>query len=163
MNITGVIINTSTTTSEFKAIQIGHPTRITHIPYLPNNQIYFRATVNIDNENDILSFGSRLGNFIIKLYGEDFGFGINNGTLRYNVPTGSVHRFYNGATNTVTIEDAGKLKATTFEGLILYLQFIHQAGEKKYQFCKVRLGMFVFFTEQQHFMLSYLYYHFPGH
>jgi hypothetical protein len=70
-----------------------------------------------------LSFGSRIGNNIIRLYGTDFGFGINGGTLRYNVPTGSVHRFYNGATNTVTIDDAGKLKATTFEGLILYLQF----------------------------------------
>jgi hypothetical protein len=80
LNITGVIINTSTTTSEFKAIQIGHPSRTTHIPYTPNNQIYFRAPVNIDNDADFLSMGARLGNFIIKLFGEDYGFGINSYT-----------------------------------------------------------------------------------
>ncbi len=53
----GALINTSSTTSEFKAIQIGHPTRTTHIPYLPNNQIYFRAPVIIDNDADFYLWG----------------------------------------------------------------------------------------------------------
>ncbi len=31
--MTGAIVNTSTTTSEFKAIQIAHAARISHLPY----------------------------------------------------------------------------------------------------------------------------------
>jgi len=114
--MTGALINTSTTASDFKGIYIMHAARQTHIPYIPNGNIYFRAPVIIDNENDYLSFGSRIGDNIIRLYGSDFGFGINSGTLRYNVPMGSVHRFYHGTTNTVWIDDTGRLKATTFEG-----------------------------------------------
>jgi hypothetical protein len=114
--MTGALINTSTTASDFKGIYIMHTARQTHIPYLPNGQFYFRAPVNIDNENDYLSFGSRIGDNFLRLYGADFGFGINSGTLRYNVPMGSVHRFYHGTTNTAWINDAGRLKATTFEG-----------------------------------------------
>jgi hypothetical protein len=116
--LNGPVINaTSTTTaSEFKGIYINHAARITHIPYLPNGNIYFRAPVIIDNENDYLSFGSRTGDNIIRLYNNDFGFGINGGTLRYNVPMGSVHRFYHGTTNTAWIDDTGRLKATIFEG-----------------------------------------------
>ena len=115
-SMTGAIVNTSTTTSEFKGIQFAHTARITHIPYIPDGNIYFRAPVIIDNIADYLSFGSRLGDNIIRLYGTNFGFGINDSTLRYNVPAGSVHRFYNGTTNTVWIDDTGRLKATTFEG-----------------------------------------------
>jgi hypothetical protein len=115
--MTGAITNTSSTASEFKGIYIMHPTgRQSHLPYLPDTQFYFRAPVIIDNPADFLSFGSRTGDFIIKLYGQDFGFGINGATLRYNVPVGSVHRFYHGTTNTAWIDDTGRLKATTFEG-----------------------------------------------
>jgi hypothetical protein len=114
--MTGALLNTSSTTSEFKGIQINHATRITHIPYLPDNNIYFRAPLIIDHPDDYLSFGSRLGDNIIRLYGTNFGFGINGATLRYNVPVGSVHRFYHGTTNTAWIDDTGRLKATTFEG-----------------------------------------------
>jgi hypothetical protein len=114
--MTGALLNTSSTTSEFKGIQINHLTRITHIPYLPDNNIYFRAPLIIDHPDDYLSFGSRLGDNIIRLYGTNFGFGINGATLRYNVPAGSVHRFYHGTTNTAWIDDTGRLKATTFEG-----------------------------------------------
>jgi hypothetical protein len=114
--MTGALLNTSTTASEFKGIYFNHPTRITHIPYLPDNNIYFRAPLIIDHQDDYLSFGSRLGDNIIRLYGTNFGFGINGATLRYNVPVGSVHRFYHGTTNTAWIDDTGRLKATTFEG-----------------------------------------------
>jgi hypothetical protein len=114
--MSGALINTSTTASDFKGIYIMHAARQSHLPYLPNGQFYFRAPVNIDNENDYLSFGSRIGDNFLRLYGDTFGFGINSGTLRYNVPVGSVHRFYHGATNTAWIDDTGRLKATTFEG-----------------------------------------------
>ena len=114
--MSGALLNTSTTTSEFKAIQMAHATRITHIPYLPNGNIYFRAPVIIDNSADYLSFGARTGDNLIRLYNNDFGFGINGGTLRYNVPMGSVHRFYHGTTNTAWIDDTGRIKATIFEG-----------------------------------------------
>ena len=114
--MTGAIVNTSTTTSEFKGIQFAHTARISHIPYLPDGKIYFRAPVIIDNPDDYLSFGSRIGDNIIRLYDNSFGFGINGGTLRYNVPAGSVHRFYHGTTNTAWIDDTGRLKATIFEG-----------------------------------------------
>jgi hypothetical protein len=114
--MTGAIVNTSTTTSEFKGIQFAHAARITHIPYIPDGNIYFRAPVIIDNSADYLSFGSRLGDNFLRLFGSDYGFGINSLTLRYNVPAGSFHRFYHGATNTAWIDDTGRLKATTFEG-----------------------------------------------
>ena len=114
--MTGALLNTSTTTSEFKGIQIAHPVRISHIPYLPDGNIYFRAPVIIDNNADFLSFGSRTGDNFLRLYGTDYGFGINGSTLRYNVPAGAFHRFYHGTTNTAWINDAGRLKATTFEG-----------------------------------------------
>jgi hypothetical protein len=115
--MTGALLNTSTTASEFKGIYILHSTgRQSHLPYLPNEQFYFRASVNIDNVNDYLSMGSRLGDNIIRLFSNDYGFGINSFTLRYNAPAGAFHRFYHGTTNTCWINDAGRLKATTFEG-----------------------------------------------
>jgi hypothetical protein len=115
--MTGAIVNTSTTASDFKGIYIMHAARQSHMPYIPDGNFYFRAPVIIDNPNDYLSFGSRIGDNFLRLYGADFGFGINGGTLRYNVPMGSVHRFYHGATNTAWIDDTGRLKATTFEGI----------------------------------------------
>ena len=115
--MTGALLNTSTTASEFKGIYILHSTgRQSHLPYLPNEQFYFRASVNIDNVNDYLSMGSRLGDNIIRLFSNDYGFGINSFSLRYNAPAGAFHRFYHGTTNTCWINDAGRLKATTFEG-----------------------------------------------
>jgi hypothetical protein len=39
--MTGALLNTSTTASEFIGIYINHsPTRITHIPYIPDGKIY---------------------------------------------------------------------------------------------------------------------------
>jgi len=80
LNITGAIVNTSATASEFKGIYFSHPLRQSHIPYLPDGNIYFRAPVIIDNELDYLSFGSRIGDNIIRLYGTGFGFGIRGAT-----------------------------------------------------------------------------------
>ena len=117
--MTGALINTSSTTSEFKAIQIGHPTRTTHIPYLPNNQIYFRAPVIIDNDADFLSMGARTGNFLIKLFGEDYGFGINGYTLRYNCPDAAAHRFYTGANNIFTISSNNLVQNKVISILII--------------------------------------------
>ena len=74
---------------------------------MPNNQIYFRAPVIIDNTADYLSFGSRTGNFLIKLSGEDYGFGINGYTLRYNCPIDATHRFYTGANNIFNVNSSG--------------------------------------------------------
>ncbi len=72
----GALLNTSSTASEFKGIYINHPaSKVSHIPYLPDNKIYFRAPVVMDQANDTLSFGSRLENFLIYLYGADYGFG----------------------------------------------------------------------------------------
>jgi len=105
--MTGALINTASTTSQFKAIEIAHPARTTHIPYLPNNQIYFRAPVIIDNDADFLSMGSRLGDSIIRLFAEIYSFGINSLTLRYNVPIDAAHRFYTGTNNIFTINSSG--------------------------------------------------------
>jgi hypothetical protein len=38
-----------------------------------------------------------------------YGFGINGGTLRYQVPSGAVHKWYSGTTNTMTINANGDL------------------------------------------------------
>jgi hypothetical protein len=61
-----------------------------------------------------LSFGSRTPDFLIYLYGTDYGFGINDSTLRYN--SGGSHKFYTGATNTATISNTGTITATAFSG-----------------------------------------------
>ncbi len=56
-----------------------------------------------------LNFGSRISDFLIYLWGSDYGFGINGEILRYNAPVGSSHRFYIGTTNITTIDTAGNL------------------------------------------------------
>ena len=44
--------------------------------------------------NGVLSFGARVQDFLINLYGtSSFGFGINASTLRYNVPAANYHKF----------------------------------------------------------------------
>ena len=114
--MSGALLNTSTTTSEFKGIQFAHPTRITHIPYLPDGNIYFRAPVLIDNTADYLSFGSRIGDNFLRLYGTDYGLGVNSDVLRYNCPSTASHKFYSGTTNTATIGNNGTITATGFSG-----------------------------------------------
>ena len=129
--MTGVLINTSATTSEFKAIQIAHATRITHIPFTSDGKIYLRAPVIIDNTADFLSFGSRTGDFIIKLFGEDYGFGINGYTLRYNAAASASHKFYTGSTNTFTIGDTGNISTLgtiTEAGTLLTSKYLQLAG-----------------------------------
>jgi hypothetical protein len=62
------------------------------------------------NSNTVLDFGARGQDNIIKLWsgGTDiYGFGINNSTLRYNVPATAAHRFYTATTNTFTIDGNG--------------------------------------------------------
>ena len=44
------------------------------------------------------------------LYGTTYGFGINPNTLRYN--SENFHRFYTGATNTMTLDSGGNLSTT---------------------------------------------------
>jgi hypothetical protein len=112
--MTGAITNTSSTASTFNYINISHSTgKITHMPF-GNNIIYLRAPVVIDF--DTLSFGSRVEDFLIYLYGTDYGFGINGSTLRYNANTAASHKFYSGTTNTATIGNTGIITATTFAG-----------------------------------------------
>ena len=55
-----------------------------------------------------LNFGSRISDFLINLWStNEYGFGINASTLRYNVPVGASHRFYGGTANIATIDSAG--------------------------------------------------------
>ena len=113
--MTGALINTSTITSEFKAIQIYHsPSKITNIPYLGDNKIYLRAPVIIDYDN--LSFGSRIADNLIYLYGTNYGLGINGSVFRLNADTSASFKFYSGTTNTATIGNTGIITATTFAG-----------------------------------------------
>ena len=65
--------------------------------------------------NSILSFGTdTIKNCMINLWGsvtpdstEFFGFGMNLGTLRYNVSAGYTHRFYNGTDQIVNFSSTG--------------------------------------------------------
>jgi len=59
-----------------------------------------------------LNFGSRTSDFLIYLWGSDYGFGINGGVLRYNVPTGASHVFYTGTTVRLNIDSGGSLIAS---------------------------------------------------
>ena len=66
-----------------------------------------------------LYFNNQVQNNMITLYGStalnsttSFGFGINSSTLRYNVPTGSVHRWYVGTTNVMTLDSSGNITTT---------------------------------------------------
>jgi hypothetical protein len=67
-----------------------------------------------------LNFGSRIADFIINLWStNEYGFGINGGTLRYNVPVGASHRFYGGSANIATIDSSGNLAVNgTINGLL---------------------------------------------
>ncbi len=56
-----------------------------------------------------LSFGSRINDFLIDLYGGGYGFGINGSVLRYNTANNASHRFYTGTINTVTIDGSGNV------------------------------------------------------
>jgi hypothetical protein len=114
--MTGALTNTSSTPSTFNYLNINHPStgKLSHFPF-SDNKIYIRAPVIIDS--DTLSFGSRSPvNFLIYLYGADYGFGINDNTLRYNAGATASHKFYSGATNTATIDNTGIITASGFAG-----------------------------------------------
>ena len=112
--MTGEITNNSSTASTFNYLNLSHPStgRVSHIPF-GNNKIYLRADTIFDN--DTLSLGSRVLDFLIYLYGSDYGFGINGNVLRYNCPSSATHKFYSGTTNTTTIGTTG-LAASPFYG-----------------------------------------------
>ena len=72
------------------------------------------GNLNVSGTNSMLYFNNRVRNNLIVLYGtlsalstgtetDFFGFGINGGTLRYQVPTSEAHRFYAGTTEKVSI------------------------------------------------------------
>ena len=67
--------------------------------------IYINTANNVAM-NGILSFGSRVQDYLIKLYGDDYGFGINGSTLRYNAPSGASHKFYIGTTEKTKISSS---------------------------------------------------------
>ena len=65
-----------------------------------------------------LSFANAINNKIISLYDQGasdpvstattfYGFGINGGTLRYQVPASSSHAWYNGSTNVMSLNSGG--------------------------------------------------------
>jgi hypothetical protein len=81
--------------------------------------------IGVTNPSSALHFGTPVVNKIIALYDslnsaastatDFYGFGINGGTLRYNTDsTGSVHRFYCGATLAATIAST----SATFGGTV---------------------------------------------
>ena len=75
-----------------------------------NGNIDAVGSVNIKSDNQVLDFGGRGLDNLIKLWSsgtDTYGFGINGGVLRYNVPASANHRFYTGATNTFTIDGSG--------------------------------------------------------
>jgi hypothetical protein len=129
--MTGAIVNTSATASDFKGIYIMHAARQSHLPYIPDGKFYLRAPLVIDNPADFLSFGARTGDFIIKLYGEDYGFGVNGYTLRYNASVGASHKFYTGSTNTFTINEVGNISTLgtiTEAGTLLTSKYLQLSG-----------------------------------
>jgi hypothetical protein len=70
------------------------------------------GTLNIKTGTSVIHFGTRLIDNLLTLWGDGtstYGIGINNATLRYNVPTNTTHRFYTGTTNTVTIDGSGNV------------------------------------------------------
>ena len=70
------------------------------------------GTLNIKTGTSVIHFGTRIIDNLLTLWGDGtstYGIGINNATLRYNVPTNTTHRFYTGTTNTVTIDGSGNV------------------------------------------------------
>ena len=128
----GPITSTSTTPSAFSFINIYHAPllRTTHIPFMDNN-IYLRAPVKIDFDN--LSFGSRINDYLIYLYGGGYGFGINANTLRYN--SDNNHSFYSAGIMKANIDNTGTITATTFSGTTLLA-----SGTSKASKFMIRLG-----------------------
>ncbi len=55
----------------------------------------------------ILTFGSRVQDFLIKLCGNNYGFGINSGMLRYN--SGGSHTFFSGGVQRVNFDSSGNV------------------------------------------------------
>jgi hypothetical protein len=113
--MTGEITNTSSTPSTFNYLNLNHAStgRLSHFPFT-DNKIYIRAPVIIDF--DTLSFGSRVADNLIYLYGTNYGLGINGSVFRLNADGSASFKFYSGATNTATIGNTGIITATTFAG-----------------------------------------------
>ena len=84
---------------------------------LNNGNTTIRGTVNsgaittsgiINLNGDNLQFPNTLNQYKINLYGTNsYGFGIAGSTLMYSSP--SYHKFYNGTTNTFTINGSGNI------------------------------------------------------
>ena len=100
----GVAINT-TSPNGFK-LNVNGTTYISNVLTLGSN-------VSIGGT---LSFGDRTPDFLIYLYSNIYGFGINANVLRYNAGPGASHKFYTGTTNTATIGSTGIITATGFAG-----------------------------------------------
>jgi len=73
--------------------------------YLPLTGGTITNTVNITGGT--LNFGTRTSDYLIKLFGDTYGIGINASTVRYNSEIH--HKFYAGSTNTLSIDGSGNL------------------------------------------------------
>ena len=69
---------------------------------------------NLNLSTGVLKFGSRTQDFLLYLFSTDYGFGVNSYTLRYNCPSAASHKFYNGTTNTATIDGSGNLTTSGY-------------------------------------------------
>lgn len=79
--------------------------------------VNFKSSVSIDNTNTTLDFGQRGQDNLIRFWTDGtntYGIGINASVLRYNVPSGSSHLFYNGTTNTFRIETSGNVISSAY-------------------------------------------------
>ncbi len=79
--------------------------------------------------------------FLLYLWGTDYGLGKKSYVSRYNAGVSASHKFYSGATNTATIDSSGTITATTFSGSGASLTNIPCANitgnlRKTYQFSK---------------------------
>jgi len=78
---------------------------------LANNNT-FAGDVIINGTLKKLSFGSRIEDFLIYLWGTLYGLGVNASTFRLNAPADASYKFYTGTTNTMTLNNAGVLSTT---------------------------------------------------
>ena len=104
------LINTNLTNSSNYASNISNVI-ITNINtnYLKLSGGSLTGSLNISNIGTRLTFGSRLEPFLIKLWGDVYGIGMDIGAIRYSVDTSASHKFYSGTTNTLTINNSGLL------------------------------------------------------
>jgi len=68
--------------------------------------------LNITTATKVLNFGSRTEDYLIRLFGTDYGFGINGGVLRYN--SAANHVFYCAGTERMRLTTDGNLSTTGY-------------------------------------------------